>query len=561
MPRPSDWQTPLARFINRAIVVFAIVAFTIRAVVIVRTRFLYDDAFITFQYAHNLARRNGLVYQAGERVLGTTSPLYAAVLAIFEAARIPSPVAAPWLNLLLDALSLLLLVKWTRRGSALRNWTQAVLVTGFALEMLSPLGMEAGNGGMESALFRFLLVLFWLHLRGQRIFQLLGLSFLLSATRPEGPLYAALMLSLNAVAEGLTKRKVNLMDLLLLVVAVGCGSSLEWALVGISYGSAFPVSVSAKLSYATLLARSAQTAFTASDVPLRFFGSFPGILAGILYIYGLGWIWKKEPALISFAAVPLVYYPALARADVIAHPWYYLPPLAFYYLGVAAGLIRLIDAPTRKSMLVFVVHFALFYPLFEGFAEGALPGLPWVMPAVAFFNSAVLVIVGIALAALLKDTRSWQWLANAGAVFLFGWLLLAFWNGKPIAGMAEYAISYRETNRALAQWVSEKYPGASLAIGEIGYAGYALPIRILDLVGLVHPEVARLRASAAKTHPEEAGLPEVLAHFKPDFVAIETHLINSSPLPKNAYFKEHYRRLQEFASQTGRSLTLFAARK
>jgi hypothetical protein len=70
-----------------------------------------------------------------------------------------------------------------------------------------------------------------------------------------------------------------------------------------------------------------------------------------------------------------------------------------------------------------------------------------------------------------------------------------------------------------------------------------------------------LRASAAKTHPEEAGLPEVLAHFKPDFVVIETHLIDSSPLPQNAYFKEHYHRLQEFASQTGRSLTLFAAGK
>src|SRR5215211_7315006 len=39
-----------------------------------------DDAFITFRYARNLAEGLGLVYNAGEWVLGTTAPLWAIIL-------------------------------------------------------------------------------------------------------------------------------------------------------------------------------------------------------------------------------------------------------------------------------------------------------------------------------------------------------------------------------------------------------------------------------------------------------------------------------------------------
>jgi hypothetical protein len=37
----------------------------------------YDDAFITLRYARNFAEGQGFVYNRGETVLGTSSPLYA----------------------------------------------------------------------------------------------------------------------------------------------------------------------------------------------------------------------------------------------------------------------------------------------------------------------------------------------------------------------------------------------------------------------------------------------------------------------------------------------------
>jgi hypothetical protein len=41
----------------------------------------YDDPFITFRYAQNLRAGLGFVYNPGERVLSTTTPLYTLLLA------------------------------------------------------------------------------------------------------------------------------------------------------------------------------------------------------------------------------------------------------------------------------------------------------------------------------------------------------------------------------------------------------------------------------------------------------------------------------------------------
>ena len=40
-----------------------------------------DDAFITFRYSRNLLEGNGFVYNVGNRVLGTTTPLFTILMA------------------------------------------------------------------------------------------------------------------------------------------------------------------------------------------------------------------------------------------------------------------------------------------------------------------------------------------------------------------------------------------------------------------------------------------------------------------------------------------------
>ncbi|MEW6744895.1 MAG: hypothetical protein AB1486_19240 [Planctomycetota bacterium] len=63
--------------------------------------FMADDAFITFQYSKQLARGSGFVFNPGERVLGTTTPLFALLGAVlYVAARLEMFLLANYLSVL-----------------------------------------------------------------------------------------------------------------------------------------------------------------------------------------------------------------------------------------------------------------------------------------------------------------------------------------------------------------------------------------------------------------------------------------------------------------------------
>jgi hypothetical protein len=47
----------------------------------IHRNFIPDDAYITYRYARNLSLGRGFVYNPGEHVLGTTTPLYTLLLA------------------------------------------------------------------------------------------------------------------------------------------------------------------------------------------------------------------------------------------------------------------------------------------------------------------------------------------------------------------------------------------------------------------------------------------------------------------------------------------------
>ena len=54
-------------------------------------KLLLDDAFITFRYATNLVDHGQFVFNPGENVLATTTPLYALLLTWRGGAAYPCP--------------------------------------------------------------------------------------------------------------------------------------------------------------------------------------------------------------------------------------------------------------------------------------------------------------------------------------------------------------------------------------------------------------------------------------------------------------------------------------
>lgn len=81
---------------------FAIPLYFIVGALLVGATFRYplvtDDPYITYRYAQNLVNGTGFVFNAGERVLSTTTPLYALLLAVLGLSGLPIPALGYWLS-------------------------------------------------------------------------------------------------------------------------------------------------------------------------------------------------------------------------------------------------------------------------------------------------------------------------------------------------------------------------------------------------------------------------------------------------------------------------------
>jgi hypothetical protein len=219
---PSPEQCRQQRCID-TIVLLGLVVFASRLLGLY-VRHVYDDAFITFRYAENLAAGNGFVYNLGERVLGTTSPLWGMILTPFAWLHVPLTTAAPILNTLLDcALVLLVLLYCRRRDWMLPGVLFAVVFAG------DPNMVRIPVGGMETSLLLLLCVAaLMLFENGKSVAatMLVAISYFL---RPEALLLLALFLILTA-------RQRRWRELVLMagisVLTVGIPVGLIWAYYG-----------------------------------------------------------------------------------------------------------------------------------------------------------------------------------------------------------------------------------------------------------------------------------------------------------------------------------------
>ena len=161
------------------------------------SRFLTDDAFISFRYARNLLEGHGLVWNPGERVEGYSNFLWVLELAaIWAATGVPPEDAVWWLSAAFTIATLGAMAWWVWRLPGVRS---RPLVWWMALGLVctsATFAMWTSGGGLETRQFTFFVVLAVVALTAHRGSRrgLLVASFslaLASLTRPEGPLVAA----------------------------------------------------------------------------------------------------------------------------------------------------------------------------------------------------------------------------------------------------------------------------------------------------------------------------------------------------------------------------------
>lgn len=479
---------------------FAIAALALAARLLPTPRTI-DDAFITFRYARNVVGGLGFVYNAGERVLGTTTPLYTLLLAALSGLSGWRDYA--WLalgvNALADALTCLVLVRLGERLTGRR----AVGLSAALLWAIAPMSVTFAIGGMETSVCILLLILSAdCYLAGQMRWAALAAGLLL-LTRPDGALFVAPLIA-DALGRGLRAKKLTWAEAGIFLLTLA-----PWAIFATLYfGSPLPHSITAK-TLAYRLPPEAALVRLIQHYGTPFFehnllGTQIWPLVGfVLYLLlsligGLVAVRRNSRAWV-IAIYPALYFIVFAAAHPLIFRWYLAPPLPFYSLLILGGLAKLLgdleklissQPPAASRQLPAAVHSLIRHSSFPHWS--LVIRLSFLLPVALF---------------ILTSLSEWRLRPDRGPA-------------RPAPDMAWHQLEllYAQVGRDLAPRVG---PQTVIAAGDVGALGYYSNARILDTVGLISPEASRY-------YPLDPALyviayavpPQLILNQRPDYVVL-----------------------------------------
>lgn len=304
---------------------FAVTA-GIRLVAELLTRFTVDDAFITFRYAENIAAGFGFVYNPGQAVLGTTTPLFTLLLALLNILDIGSVTRAYLVSILAAGATAVVLYRWADR-LGLKHF--AILPA--LLYAFFPRSISADISGMETALFALLLTFAFYQMYRRSWITALTASSLAAVTRPEG---VAVMLVVAAVSLISDRRRI-LMRFIPVLLIFGNWLLFSW----LYFGSIIPNSVTAK---SALYGKYWTLGFWGSIQFLFGLSSPVGWAILIFLLFGITVAIRKERDTAIVGLVSLAYLIVLAAANTHLFFWYPAPVYPLMFLVIAFGVSKML---------------------------------------------------------------------------------------------------------------------------------------------------------------------------------------------------------------------------
>ncbi|HVR30012.1 MAG TPA: hypothetical protein VMS86_10815 [Thermoanaerobaculia bacterium] len=434
-----------------------------------------DDGWIHLQFARSLASGGGLSYRPGTLVSGSTAPLWTALVSLAFAA--PGPLLA-WVKLLGFALYL--------AGAAVSYALARELglgqgAAGFValLYLVTDAMVWSALSGMEVGLFVTLAVgAVVVHLRERRAARPAAVSLALplfglaSLARPEGLLLLAL-----AAADR--------------VLFPHPGTTRRSLLPGLAIGAACALALVATVQVFSL-------AVSDSPLPTTYAVKTDGprtlLPSGLYLLRVVGVLFRPHPLLVLLAAAGAL---ALLERLGTARDRGLLPALWTAGLPLAYSLY---DAPGAPMM---VGNFGRYF----------FPLLPF-----------VLVLGALALERPLErlGTARRGWRVAAGAI-LAAALLVPPLSGL-VSGSVRYGRNVRDVNQsdvAMALWIRRHLPPeAVVAAQDVGAVGFFTPNPLVDLTGIVTPEILPWLEGSAATAGGRDGLVRFLAERRPDYLLL-----------------------------------------
>lgn len=346
----------------------AALAILLRLALAASTHFTSEDFLITLRYAENLAHGHGLVYNVGERVLGTTTPLYTLFLAVMAWLGLPATLCGKGVNIVADGVLCLLLVRWLR---SLGQARAGLIAAGLAA--VHPWLLHWSISGMETSLVTCGGVGVWVAYAERRYRLAYALAALLFLLRWDSILLTGVL----TVAVVFRERRLPAWELGLFALVIA-----PWLLGAIwFYGNPIPVTAGAKaIVYGY---RADQDAIwlwrhfpQLPALTYRFLGTLPYAGLTLLACLGLHRAWReRQTALLPPLLWVALYWTAFLFSRVLLFPWYLLPPLAMTIALAGSGSdvlwkwseVRIPPAARRVggAVLAGVVAIALVGPAFR----------------------------------------------------------------------------------------------------------------------------------------------------------------------------------------------------
>ena len=439
-----------------------------------------EDALITWRYSESIANGLGFVFNSGERVLGTTTPALTLLLAaggfLFGSDFIPV------ISLILMSLcglgtGLCLYLILLKIGSG-----KLVALIASILYLFNANVVWSTVGGMETPLVMFLMAFSYFSMLQNREKQAAFLTALLVMTRIDGVIWALVIISWILFR----KREKSLGPALVFLFVI-----LPWLCFAYLYfGSPIPHSMIAK----SVIKKSTVSVFAGSY--------FQHFLFWILRYTGVS---IKGGHLASFIfgtwfLTLVAGYRLLLARDYIGKAWPLLifPPLfgLFFYFGKAPHFEWYL-LPFSMAIIPIGAYglFHLGRSLLNGFAQGSQKR-PW------YRNPGVVIILVPALLLLADGLKQ------------------NHFNLKRFRQLQQNEILAR---KKVGQWIeAHSNPEQRVAMEAIGYQGTFSRRRVIDLVGLISPQVVAIMKDAESPG---AGLRELLAREKPDFLVLRSQEI------------------------------------
>lgn len=469
-----------------------------------------DDAYITYRYVQNACAGKGLVYNAGERVFGSSSPLFAVGLWGLKGLLPSVDIAtlAVRFNVVPFLLSAFLLILLAR--CLTQAWVPACLAGGMLL--LNPFMLEVSLGGMESFWFvAFVLAALVLGVRG-RLTAAFALAGVATLTRPEGVLCAAALAALLPWRRGpwrpLMRGGAAYAAVLLLwgiPATLYYGSPIPHSLIAKSR-PLYPLTAGTALREMLVLFRS--WAVGDRPVSLPWLRSAVALLPATASLAGLGVAWRRRHRVAAFAILPLaLFFGFYAVSNPMIFPWYwpnlYVPGLLTLAVGLAM-LWQQCRARLPRSIVVICLLLVAVFPLTR-----------WQLLSVARKQRGP----GVTGLGFVAPDR------QASVV-----RILPYW----IVG----------------QWLSDRYPASTvIAAPEIGALGYAFHGKILDVCGLVSPAaIPYLPVPLSQRVARYTGaIPtKLVLDLQPDLV-VSMQLFGMKSIQLSPEFRDQYQRVAECA--------------